>query len=65
MGLLEIRDELAAARDFIGCVYIACQNVQEDSERAALCAVSYAAREKLRAVDAAIGALIFGGNGSR
>ncbi len=28
MGLLDIRDELAAARDFVGCLYLACQQLQ-------------------------------------
>ena len=60
MGLLHIRDELATARDFLGCLYLACQNVEIPHERAALCAVSYAVREKLQAIDAALVELIGG-----
>ena len=48
VGLLDIRDEIAAARDFPGCLYLACQQLQAHSEREALCAVDHAAREKLR-----------------
>ena len=62
MGLLDIRDELAAARDFVGCLYLACRQLQAPDERAALCTVSYAVREKLQAIDAAIAALIGGEN---
>ena len=53
MALLDIRDELAAARDLVGCLYLACQGIQGD-ERRALSAVSYAIREKLEAIDAAL-----------
>ena len=53
MALLDIRDELAAARDLVGCLYLACQGIQGD-ERRALSAVSYAFREKLEAIDAAL-----------
>ena len=58
MGLLDIRDELAEARDFVACLYLACRQVQGGEEREALCTVSHAVREKLRDIDAALAALI-------
>ena len=58
MALLDIRDELAAAKDLVGCLYLACQGVQSEDERRALSAVSYAMREKLVAIDEAIRDLI-------
>ena len=60
MGLLDIRDELAAARDFVGCLYLACQHLQAREERSALCAVTYDVRKKLQAIDVAIAELIGG-----
>lgn len=53
MALLDIRDEFAAARDLVGCLYLACQGIQGD-ERRALSAVSYAIREKLETLYAAL-----------
>lgn len=45
--LIDIRDELASARDTIVAVYMACQALGAGSERSALCAISNVAREKL------------------
>lgn len=57
--LLDIRDEVAVARNFVVCVLMAAQApTMPSGERAALCAVSNAAREKLEAVERALDALI-------
>lgn len=54
MGLLDIRDELAATKDLVGCLYLACRGIQSDDERRALSSVSHALREKLEAIDEAL-----------
>ena len=51
MALPDIRDQVAATKDLVGCLYLACQHVQIEDERAALSAVSHAVREKLREID--------------
>lgn len=48
-SLVDIRDELASARDLIAATYMASQALGAGSERSALCAVSNAARERLEA----------------
>ena len=58
MGLLDIRDRVAATRDLVGCLYLACQQVPMEDDRAALSAVSHAARERLREIGEAIDDLI-------
>ena len=60
MAILDIRDQVAATRDLVGCLYLACQHVQIEDERAALSTVSHAVREKLREIDAALERLIGG-----
>ena len=61
MALLDIRDQVAATKDLVGCLYLACQHVQIEDERAALSAVSHAVRENLRRIDEALEELIGGG----
>ena len=58
MALLDIRDQVAATKDLVGCRYLACQHVQIEDERAALSAVSHAVRERLREIDDALADLI-------
>ncbi len=60
MALLNIRDQVAATRDLVGCLYLACQHVQIEDERAALSSVSHTVREKLREIDEALDELISG-----
>lgn len=60
MGLLDIRDELAEAKDLVGSLYLACRGMQSDDERRALSSVSHAIREKLEAIDAALQDVIGG-----
>ena len=58
-SLLDIRDEVAVARNFVVCVLMAAQAPTMPSvERTALCAVSNAARGKLEAVERAFDVLI-------
>ena len=54
MGLLDIRDELAATKDLVGCLYLACRGMHSEDERKALSTVSHALREKLEAIDEAL-----------
>ncbi len=60
MALLDIRDELAAAKDLVGCLYLACRGMQSDDERRALSTVSHAIRERLEVIDAALQDVIGG-----
>ena len=58
MAILRIRDDLAEVRDLVGCLYLACRNVEAGDERAALTAVSHTVRERLTAIDEALQNLI-------
>ena len=58
-NLLDIRDEVAVARNFVVCVLLAAQSpTMPSGERAALCAVNNAARERLEGVERALDVLI-------
>ena len=63
MGLLDIRDQLAAVRHLFTCLQHACPQLQAKGDRAALCAVCAAIREKVQTIDTAVGELI-GGDGT-
>ena len=60
MGLLDIRDQVAAARDLVGCLYLACQHMPIEDDRAALSAVTHTARERLREIGEALEEMIGG-----
>ena len=61
MGLLDLRDELNVARQFVACLWLACQAPGVSREQAAaLCAVANAARDKLDEVGAALDVIIQG-----
>ena len=48
--LTEVSDELSVAKNFVACIYLACESsMHPGDDRAALCAVSNAACEKLEA----------------
>ena len=54
-NLTDVSDELCVAKNFIACVFLACESsLHPGDDRAALCAVSNAAREKLEAIIEAI-----------
>ena len=58
-SLLDVLDELTEAKNFVGCVVLACSSQRLPyAERAALCAVGDAARTKLEAVHGAIAQLV-------
>ena len=57
-SLLDIRDDVAVARHFVVCLFMAAQASVPANERAALCAVSNAAREKLDVVERAVDRVI-------
>ena len=61
MGLIDARDELDVARHFVVCLWLACQAPGVPGpERAALCAVASAARDKLDEVGAAFDVILQG-----
>ena len=58
-ALNDIRDDVGVAKHMITCVYLACQApTLPANERAALCVVSNAAREKLESVEGALDRMI-------
>ncbi len=60
-SLLDIRDEVTEAKNFLGCLVLACSSHRfGGDERAALCAVGDAARAKLEAVATALDELTSG-----
>ena len=59
LSLLDVCDEVNVVKHYVGCVYLACQHIQ-GGERADLCAVADAAREKLMAIEAALQRLVEG-----
>ncbi len=58
-GLLDIFDEVNRAKHYAGCLTLACSSPRfASADRAALCAVGDAVRDKLEAIAAALDQLV-------
>lgn len=61
-SLLDIRDELAAAKNLAAALYLACDaRSMPSDQRAALCEVSHLVRERLEAIVAALDQILAAG----